>query len=79
LRATQNDQLHAFPGDLYGWDQPDTRWILGLTWLAGQLHPEKFPNLEITAEAREFYHTLYGMDSAFFETYILPTLTGVLP
>jgi iron complex transport system substrate-binding protein len=79
LRASQNDQLHAFPGDLYSWDQPDPRWILGLTWLAGQLHPEFFPNLEITAEAREFYQTLYGLDTVFFDTNILPTFTGVLP
>ncbi len=79
LRAVGLGQLHAFPGDLYSWDQPDTRWLLGLTWLAGQLHPERFPDLDITAEAQIFYATLYGLDAAFFEENILPTFKGDLP
>jgi iron complex transport system substrate-binding protein len=79
LHATQNGQLHAFPADLYSWDQADTRWILGLTWLAGKLHPESFPGLDITAEAQAFYQNLYGLDAAFFETHIRPTFMGNLP
>jgi iron complex transport system substrate-binding protein len=79
LRAVQDGQLHAFPGDLYSWDQADTRWLLGLTWLGGQLHPESFPDLDITAEAQTFYQNLYGLDSAFFEMHIRPTFTGDLP
>lgn len=79
LRAVQEGSLHAFPGDLYSWDQPDTRWILGLTWLAGRLHPECFPNLDIVGEAQQFYQTLYGLDQAFFDQYIRPTFKGDLP
>jgi len=79
LRATQNGQLHAFPGDLYSWDQPDPRWILGLTWLAGKLHPESFPTLDMMAEAQSFYQTLYGVDADFFESHIRPTFMGDLP
>ncbi|MBN2149606.1 MAG: ABC transporter substrate-binding protein [Anaerolineales bacterium] len=79
LRATQEGKLYAFPGDLYSWDQPDTRWILGLTWLAGRFHPELFPGLDITAKAQGFYQTLYGLDSAFFEQNIRPTMHGDLP
>jgi iron complex transport system substrate-binding protein len=79
LRAVQEGQLYAFPGDLFSWDQADTRWLLGLTWLGGQLHPQSFPDLDITAEAQAFYQTLYGLDSAFFEAHIRPTFTGDLP
>ncbi len=79
LRAMQDKQLYAFPADLYSWDQPDTRWILGLTWLAGRLHPELFPGLDITAEARTFYQTLYDLDADFFNQNILPTFKGDLP
>ena len=79
LRAVQQEQLHAFPGDLYSWDQADPRWLLGLTWLAGQLHPESFPDLDISAEAQQFYQNLYGLDTAFFETHIRPTFMGDLP
>ncbi len=79
LRAVQDGHIYAFPADFYSWDQPDPRWILGLTWLAGRLHPELIPGLDITAEARTFYQTLYGLDAAFFEQNIRPTFKGDLP
>ena len=79
LRAAQDGKLYAFPADLYSWDQPDTRWILGLTWLAGRLHPEQFPGLDMTAEAQNFYQALYGLDAVFFTQNILPTFKGDLP
>ena len=79
LRATREGKLYAFPADIYSWDQPDSRWILGLTWLAARLHPEVFTNMDITREAREFYRVLYGLDNAFFEEKILPSFKGDLP
>ncbi len=72
LRAVKDGKLYAFPGDLYLWDQPDPRWILGLTWLAGKLHPDRFPGLDMTAEAKTFYQTLYGLDADFVEQNIIP-------
>ena len=79
LRATQQSHLFAFPGDLYSWDQPDARWILGLSWLAARLHPDRFPQLDIVQEAEQFYQTLYGLDAQFFESKIHPTFKGDLP
>ena len=79
LRAVKDNHLYAFAGDLYSWDEADVRWILGLTWLAGRIHPELFPNLDIVAEAQTFYNTLYGLDQTFFEQNIKPTFKGDLP
>lgn len=79
IRAVQEGNLYAFAADLYSWDQPDPRWILGLTWLAGKLHPDLFPSLDITAEAQTFYQTLYGLEEAFVTKNIVPTFKGVLP
>lgn len=79
IRAVKEDKIHAFATDLYSWDQPDPRWILGLTWLAGKIHPELFPALDMTAEVENFYQTLYGLDKAFVEQNIVPTFKGVLP
>lgn len=78
LRATQQGHLYAFPADLYSWDQPDVRWVLGLTWLAARLHPDRFPDLDITLQAQNFYQTLYGLDQAFFDQKIRPSLKGDL-
>lgn len=79
LRAVQGGRLYAFPGDLYSWDQPDARWILGLAWLAARLHPERFPQFDIIQEAQQFYQTLYSLDAQFFEGKIRPTFKGDLP
>ncbi len=76
LRAVKEGALWAFPVDVYSWDQPDTRWILGLVWLAGKLHPDRFPELDLRAEMRTFYQTLYGLDADFVEKSIFPLLRG---
>lgn len=79
LRAVKEGHLYAFPADLYSWDQPDVRWILGLTWLAGRLHPQQFPQLDMVQEARQFYQVLYGLNEQFFEEKIRPTFKGDVP
>lgn len=76
MRAVQEGKLYAFPGDLNIWDQPNPRWILGLTWLARTLYPERFAGIDMLAVAREFYQTLYGLDAKFFETHIRPRFQG---
>lgn len=79
LRAVQDGHLHAFPGDLYSWDQPDPRWALGLTWLAATLHPEAFPDFDVVQQAQTFYQTLYGLDAEAFNAQILPVLRAEQP
>ncbi|WP_322508653.1 ABC transporter substrate-binding protein [Anaerolinea sp.] len=79
LRAVKEGRLYAFPADLYSWDQPDVRWILGLTWLAGRLHPQQFPQLDMVQEARQFYQVLYGLNEQFFEEKIRSTFKGDVP
>ena len=79
LKAVKGGKLYGFATDVFSWDQADTRWILGLTWMAGKLHPDLFPNLDIKQEAQNFYQTLYGMNSAAFESKIVPLFAGDLP
>jgi molybdenum ABC transporter molybdate-binding protein len=79
LSAVKNNKIYGFATDVYSWDEPDPRWILGLTWMAGKLHPELFPGLDMKAEAQTFYQTLYGMDAASFQKNIVPTFAGDIP
>jgi molybdenum ABC transporter molybdate-binding protein len=76
LSAVKNSKLYGFATDVYSWDESDTRWILGLTWVAGKLHPDLFPGLDITKEAQTFYKDLYAMDDASYQKNIQPLLTG---
>jgi iron complex transport system substrate-binding protein len=71
LRAVRTGALHALPSDIYGWDTPDPRWLLGMTWMAKTLHPERFRDLDVAAEVRSFFATLYGMDESAITRDIL--------
>ena len=72
LKAVRAGELYAFPEDIFGWDSPDPRWILGLTWLAARIHPSLFRDTDMTREVYEFYQKLYGLDRATVERIILP-------
>ncbi len=79
LDAVKNGKLYGFAGDVFSWDQADTRWVLGMTWMATKLHPDLFSGLDITTEAAGFYETLYGMDNDAFTSKIVPLFFGDLP
>lgn len=79
LSAVKEGRLYGFPGDYYSWDQADTRWILGLNWLAGKVGPDLFKDADLDKTARAFYQTLYNLDDAAYDKNVKPNLTGSLP
>ncbi len=79
LSAVKNDQIFAFAFDVYSWDQPDTRWILGLQWLATKIQPQLFSDIDILSEVDTFYSQLYRMDENAIQENIIPLLTGDIP
>ncbi|MDA3940084.1 MAG: ABC transporter substrate-binding protein [Spirochaetia bacterium] len=74
LKAVKDNKLKAFPVDFYSWDQPDSRWILGLKWLAKQIHPELFSDLNIEEMTRSFFKDLYYLTDEQYENEILSRL-----
>ena len=74
LKAVKNKQLKAFPVDYYSWDQPDSRWILGLNWLAQQIHPELFKDLDLKEKAEFFFKDLYYLSDKQYKEEILSRL-----
>ncbi len=76
LKAVKSDAVYGFPQDFYSWDQPDTRWILGFTWLAKRIHPELFADISVAQTARDFFSFMYGFDAAAFRSHILPKIQG---
>ena len=79
LRAVKEGYLYGFPADFYSWDQSDSRWILGLSWLAAHLHPESFPQYDVLAEVQQFYLQMYGLNANFVAANIQPAFRGDLP
>jgi iron complex transport system substrate-binding protein len=76
LQAVAEQQVFAFPKDFYSWDQPDTRWILGTLWMAQQMHPDVFAEIDMSEEIMQFYGELYGLDRDTIEAEVLPLLEG---
>ena len=74
LKAVKNRQLKAFPVDYYSWDQPDSRWILGLNWLAQQIHPELFRDMDIKEKTKSFFKDLYFLSDKQYKEEILSRL-----
>jgi iron complex transport system substrate-binding protein len=76
LRAIQDGKIYAFPMDFVSWDQPDSRWSLGMLWTATVVQPELFADVNMTAEIIKFYKTIYNLDDQTIQDEILPLLTG---
>ena len=58
MAAVKQQKLYAFPEDFVCWDQPDSRWILGLCWLAAMLRPE-IP--ELRTDMHELYQSFFAL------------------
>jgi len=78
LDAVKNDKLYAFPLDFQSWDQPDTRWTLGLTWMAGKIQPDLFPSINMQDEVRTFYTNFYDLSDSVITETIMPLVKGDL-
>ncbi len=55
--ALENNRVYAIPPL---WDFGSLRWILGLTYIAGILFPEKYPEA-VEEEAERFYRLFYNV------------------
>ena len=78
LAAVQNGEIYGFGGDIFSWDQPDPRWILGVTWLAAKTHPDLLPDLDVQQEAGEFFQKMYGLDESSIQQHLVPQFKGNL-
>jgi iron complex transport system substrate-binding protein len=76
LKAVKSGRLAGFPQDFYSWDQPDTRWILGLQWAAKRIHPGLFADISMRTQTAAFFAFCYGIDEARFSSMIAPRLAG---
>lgn len=74
--AVKDGRVFGFAHDFYSWDQPDTRWVLGLEWICRVLWPEtRFPGSMLDS-AREFFAFMYSMGPEVFSKTIQSRLSG---
>ena len=75
LKAVAEKRFFLMPEDIFSWDSPDPRWILGLLWMTSKLHPERFGPWDIQSEVTGFFQEMYGMDRTAIEAHILSKVT----
>ncbi|RFU95420.1 ABC transporter substrate-binding protein [Sphaerochaeta halotolerans] len=61
LRAVKTKQVKASPYDMMNYIQPVASWILGLQWMASEVYPERFPDLDMREEVASFYLDFYNL------------------
>ncbi len=76
LKAAKSGRIVGFAQDFLSWDQPDTRWGMGLLWLTDTLYPGSMPGYSAEAEARRFFSLFYGLNAAAFDAQVAPRLRG---
>jgi iron complex transport system substrate-binding protein len=76
LRAMKDGKVYGFPTDFYSYDQPDTRWYLGLSWLAAKINPDLYPDFKMEDTITKFYKTIYNLDESIVKEKIIPNLKG---
>ncbi len=79
LKAAKNNQIYGFAGDFYSWDQPDPRWVLGLSWLFTKVQPDLASGVDMMQELDQFYTQLYGLSPAVIKDKVVPLLYGNVP
>lgn len=76
LKAVKDGKVVGFGKDYQGWDLPDPRWILGYTWVATKMQPERMADVDITAMVVDFFKFMYGLTDEQIETSIMPLVVA---
>ncbi|MGM9940540.1 MAG: ABC transporter substrate-binding protein [Bulleidia sp.] len=62
VRAVQDGRVYKMPVGTYRTYTPGVDTPMTLEWLAQAVYPEYFPDLDVKADVRAYYHDLFGID-----------------
>lgn len=79
--AVRHNRLYKLPRGGFRWDPPSQETPLTWRWLAGLLHPDRFPRQDLRARVVETYRTLYGreVDHATIDAILRLDLNSATP
>ena len=77
IPAVKNSKVYRNPLGTFNWDRYSTEEALQVLWAAKTLHPDKFADVDLVKETREFYKTYYGYDLSEDEAKLI--LAGNAP
>ena len=59
LRALREGEVYYCPIGAFWWDRPSPEAVLGFLWLATTLYPERFSDIDLHEETRNFFERFY--------------------
>lgn len=59
VAAVKNQQVFMNPEGLFYWSHFGTEWFLGIQYLAKLFHPDRFADLDLLQEVKEYYRRFY--------------------
>lgn len=62
VKAVKDNALHLCPVGTFWWDRPSPEAILGMTWLAKTLYPDKFTDIDLEKDIKDFYKEFYNYE-----------------
>ena len=62
IKAVQNKRVYKIPLGMYYWFPPSSDSPLMLQWMAKQMYPELFEDLDIEQEIKDYYSGFYGLE-----------------
>ena len=61
LDAVKNHQVKQTPSDMMSYIQPVASWILGIEWMAKDLYPTLFADMDMEKQIATFYRSFYSI------------------
>lgn len=61
MSAVRQQQVYPVPVGATPWLAPGVEQCLGVLWVAQRLHPERFSDLDMVRETRDFYRRFFGV------------------
>ena len=62
VKAVQDGEVYKYPLGMYRWYPPASDTPLVLMWMAKQIHPELFEDIDMDQEIRDYYQRFYGIE-----------------
>lgn len=76
LSAIQNGQVYTTPQGTLPWDTYGPEQSMAVLWMAKTLYPDRFEDIDLVEEMKEFYQTFYGYELS--DEYAQMMLDGVM-
>ena len=62
VKAVQDGEVYKIPLGMYRWYPPSSDTPLMLEWFAQKVYPEKFEDVDMNTEVKEYYNEFYGIE-----------------